>query len=71
MWVYECAHCKRAFKGSEVQIDHIVPTGRLLSFEDIPVFLESLLREDVIEYQLLCKPCHQIKTNFEREGQKK
>jgi len=65
-WSFECAHCLKLFKGQETNVDHVVPLGSLKSLEDIPAFIERLTTEDAAGYQLLCKPCHQIKTNNER-----
>ncbi len=65
-WAYQCNQCKQWFKGSEVQIDHITPTGQLNRLEDLPGFVERLTVEDVNAYQLLCKPCHKNKSAKER-----
>jgi len=69
-WAYLCNHCKQYYKGSEVQIDHRVPVGTLLSLEHLPAFVAALTNEDVNAYQLLCKPCHLKKTNSERVEKK-
>jgi len=64
-WEFQCNHCKEWFPDKEVQVDHIEPVGTLKCAEDLPKFLEQLASED--GYQVLCKPCHQIKTNEERK----
>ena len=64
---YQCNHCKNWFKDSETQIDHVIPTGSLLSWDDVVPFLQKLIPEDVSSFQVLCKECHQTKTNKERE----
>lgn len=64
-WTYQCATCLKRFKGSEVQVDHITPVGSLKSLEDLPAFVAALTAEE--GYQVLCKECHQEKTNAERE----
>lgn len=64
-WEYQCAHCKQWFQMKEVQIDHIVATGSLTSYEDLPRFVATLFCE-VDNLQILCKPCHQVKSNEER-----
>jgi len=61
---YQCNHCEEWFMDKEVQIDHITPVGSLKCGDDLKEFLERLTPED--GFQVLCKPCHQIKTNSER-----
>ena len=53
----------------ETQVDHIVSCGSLRSFEDLPGFTERLLCE-TSGLQVVCKKCHQKKTNEEREQRK-
>jgi len=66
-WEYKCAACGNYFKGSDVQVDHIVPVGSLRSLEDLPGFVERLTVEGRDAYRVLCKPCHQAITNEERK----
>lgn len=60
---YQCAHCKKWFKRSMVQIDHIEECGSLSSYEDIVPFIKRLTKEDPHDYQILCKRDHRAKTN--------
>ena len=68
-YVYVCAHCNKNHMGKDIQVDHIVPAGSLKSFEDLPGFVERLFCEPE-QLQVLCKPCHQLKTNEERAASK-
>ena len=62
---YQCASCGEWFKQKEVQVDHIVPAGS--SLHDWNTFIEKLLvGEDGL--QVMCKPCHQVKTQEERKA---
>ena len=61
---YLCAICGEAFPSTGVQVDHIVPIGRNLSWNE---FIEALFCEKE-NLQVLCKPCHKIKTKEEREN---
>lgn len=65
---YQCAHCKEWFKRADVEVDHIIPCGSLNSYKDIPSFLERLTPESIEAFQVLCKPCHLIKTKKDREN---
>jgi len=67
---YKCNCCYGEFPSSEVQRDHIIPV--------IDPFKGFTTWDSVIErmfcsaegFQILCKPCHAIKTKKEREQRK-
>lgn len=63
---YQCNACKEWFQGKEVQVDHIKPAGSLRDYKDLPMFVERLFCEPD-NLQVLCKPCHAIKTKQERQ----
>jgi 5-methylcytosine-specific restriction endonuclease McrA len=67
---YKCAECNDWFQGKETQVDHIVGAGSLSSYDDLPGFAERLFCE-AEGMQVLCKPCHQLKTNAERKERKR
>ena len=62
---YRCAACDNLFMQKDVQVDHIVPAGRLASFDDLPAFCERMFCS-VDGLQVMCKECHKIKTNKEK-----
>jgi len=64
-WEYQCNICKQWFPDKEIQIDHIIPVGKLNCMEDIVPFIERLVVEKE-GFQVLCRDCHQGKTNKER-----
>lgn len=64
---YQCDECKEWFKQTDIQVDHVIPCGSLRSFDDLPEFTERLFCEEE-GLRLLCKGCHQIKTNEERDA---
>ena len=66
-WEYQCNHCKDWFMEKEIQVDHIIECGTLTCSEDVPEFIERLFCEKE-GFQILCKPCHQIKTNLARKN---
>jgi len=66
---YVCAHCDGWFGSSQVEVDHIVPAGSLKTFDDLPAFVERMFCE-AEGFQILCKECHQVKTNAEKDERK-
>ncbi len=64
-WVYKCASCKKLFKSTEVQVDHITPAGTLKTYSDLPKFVKNLFCE-ADNLQVLCKTCHNVKTKEDR-----
>ena len=67
---YPCALCNDWFMDKDVQVDHIRPCGSLKSWDDLVPFAKNLFCEKD-NLQLLCKDCHQSKTNDERKKRKK
>ena len=63
---YECAECHTMFPEKEVAVDHIVPVGSLKCYDDLVPFIQRLAVEDTSQLQVLCKDCHQAKTNAEK-----
>ena len=60
---YTCDFCDHVFAKSDVQVDHPVPVKSGKTFVD----KLNILFSPVEKYQVLCKPCHQVKTNKERK----
>lgn len=66
---YQCASCQQLFMQKDVQVDHIEPAGQLKSFEDLPGFCERLFC-GLDGLQVLCKTCHDKKTQEEKHEAK-
>jgi hypothetical protein len=62
---YTCAACGEGYQAKEVQVDHIKPCGSLNKASDLEGFVSRLFCESG-DLQVLCKTCHQTKTNEER-----
>lgn len=54
---YACESCKKDFKRSEIEVDHIDPCGSLKDYSDLPRFVKTLFCEED-NLRVLCKPCH-------------
>lgn len=65
---FQCVTCKKWFKRTDVEIDHIIECGSLNSYEDIVPFLKRLTAEDIKAYQILCKPCHKLKSKTVKDA---
>ena len=65
-WEYQCENCGKWFKGTKVQVDHVVPCGSLKSVDDVGPFVARLFCEPN-GLIVLCKDkCHAEKTARER-----
>jgi 5-methylcytosine-specific restriction endonuclease McrA len=63
---YQCAACGKWFKAKEIQVDHIEPAGSLKEYGDLAGFVERLFCE-ADGMQVMCKECHNTKTQLERK----
>jgi 5-methylcytosine-specific restriction endonuclease McrA len=66
-WEFQCRKCTNWFPDKEVQVDHIFPCGSLKNCNDIAGFLARLTPESPEAFQVLCRDCHQQKTNQENK----
>jgi 5-methylcytosine-specific restriction endonuclease McrA len=65
--MYICAHCGLCFPLKDVQVDHIEPVAPLdKEIEDWNEYIERIFC-DHTKLQVLCKECHQVKSNRENE----
>lgn len=68
---YKCAECKKHFVAVDVQVDHITPVvDPKKGFVSWDVFIDRMFVE-IDKLQVLCKPCHKIKTDEEKQQRKK
>jgi 5-methylcytosine-specific restriction endonuclease McrA len=68
---YKCAECKKHFVAVDVQVDHIDPVvDPKKGFISWDVFIDRMFVE-IEKLQVLCKPCHKIKTDEEKQQRKK
>ena len=58
---YQCKKCKQWFAEKNINVDHIKPAGSLNCAEDLPGFVNRLFCE-IDNLQVLCEPCHNVKT---------
>lgn len=62
---YACAICGEDFPNSMVEVDHIEPVVGTEGFSTWDTYIEQMFcpKENL---QVVCKPCHKIKTKGER-----
>ena len=64
---YRCAACQQEFTSKDVEVDHISPVVSVEEgFIDYNTFIERLFctKENL---QVLCIPCHRLKTKQEKK----
>jgi 5-methylcytosine-specific restriction endonuclease McrA len=67
---YKCAQCLEDFPTSEVQVDHVLPiVDPKKGFISWDEFIKNLFCP-IENLQVLCKPCHSIKTKKENNKRK-
>ena len=66
---YKCSACAGLFRDKDVQVEHTVPCGSLKSYDDLPRFVSNMFCE-ADGLTIMCKSCHQTKTNDERLARK-
>lgn len=63
-----CALCNEMHSMSEIEVDHKTGNSSLRSMDDVRSFIESMILVSFDDLQLVCKPCHKIKTYAEKQG---
>lgn len=68
---YKCAECKKLYVAADVQVDHILPVvDPKKGFVSWDSFIDRIFCE-IENLQVMCKPCHKIKTDQEKLERKK
>lgn len=63
---YVCAECKKEFTAKDVQVDHMLPVvDPKVGFISWDTYIDRLYCEED-NLQVLCLPCHKIKSKEER-----
>jgi 5-methylcytosine-specific restriction endonuclease McrA len=67
---YKCACCKKEFVAADVQVDHILPVvNTQTGFTTWEEYINNMFCEKE-NLQVLCKTCHSVKTQEEKEERK-
>ena len=63
---YKCAACEDIFGPKEISLDHTVPViDPIDGYQDWNTYISRLFCEEADGFQVLCNPCHDMKTEWE------
>lgn len=65
---WTCDLCKNSFSRDEVQVDHIEGEHEFTKLEQLQEFANKRFMVGYKDLQILCVPCHELKTHAERHG---
>ena len=65
VWALPCDQCGVTFPQNDVEVDHIIRAGSFKDWDECQVWLTALMQINFASLQLLCKPCHKIKSYAE------
>ena len=65
--VGQCYLCKQWFSGSKLECDHVIESEGCYSFETAEKFLWHCAADSPDNWELVCKPCHKIKSYSMRQ----
>jgi hypothetical protein len=65
VWALPCDQCGYTFPQGLVEVDHIIQAGSFKEWADCEAWLMRLMQINFAGLQLLCKPCHSIKSYAE------
>lgn len=68
VWGGKCAHCFRLFKQSDLEVDHKRQAAQKPLKDDLTGFITGMVFVTFDDLQLVCKPCHKVKSYAERLG---
>ncbi len=66
---WECVKCEGSFAYSDLQCDHINPINNTIP-QTLDEYKECFHKLDSKELQILCKPCHKLKTSVDAYNKK-
>ena len=63
-----CYICNKDFIQKDLQVDHIIGEHSLKEFSDVQKFIEAMTCLSADDLDLICKPCHKIKSYSEKNN---
>lgn len=68
VWGACCSLCRGLFPLKNIEVDHRVGQHSLKDLCDLQPFIEGIVCVSEGDLQLICKPCHKIKSMAEKQG---
>ena len=68
VWAQTCVQCKLQHPQTNTEVDHIMRAGSFRNWQECEAWLMGLMQINFSELQILCKPCHKIKSYAETAG---
>lgn len=63
-----CALCGELHGIKDIEVDHLSGNNALRSMDDLRAFIEAMIMVTYDSLQLVCKPCHKVKSYAEKQG---
>lgn len=63
-----CALCGELYGQTNIEVDHKTGNHSLRTMDDLRAFVEAMIFVGFEDLQLVCKPCHKVKSYAEKEG---
>lgn len=66
---YICEQCKQETKSADVEVDHAgAIQGKFTCMDEIQGYAEHLFLVDFDSLEIVCKPCHKIRSYAQKQG---
>ena len=63
-----CALCQQITPQKDIEVDHLTGNHALRSMDDLRAFIEAMIMVTKEDLQLVCKPCHKVKSYAEKQS---
>ena len=68
VWALPCDQCAGTFPQNDIEVDHVIRAGSFRGWAECEQWLMALMQINFASLQLLCKPCHKVKSYAETAG---
>jgi 5-methylcytosine-specific restriction endonuclease McrA len=68
VWGGVCSQCNNHFVQKDLEVDHREGGHSLKTINDVQSFIENIVFVTEDDLQLVCKPCHKIRSQMDRKN---